>query len=167
MSKICINTKLTQDDYIKVSLLIVYSKRLFIALGIAGILMLIGVPFAAMHFSSFPTAELVCGIIFTVGFPAMTYFNARKNFRVNKRISEAVRYEMDETNIIVTGESFNSTLSWDKIYSVTENKKYVLIWLNPIVASAIPKQNFSVESLANFKEIVRKQSQLKNKLKYY
>ncbi|MFM7857429.1 MAG: YcxB family protein [Flammeovirgaceae bacterium] len=99
------------------------------------------------------------------GLPLFTYLSAKTNYKSNKRISETITYEFNDDTIITTGESFNAKLTWEKIYSVTENKNWILIWQNKQVANVIPKRDFLNNDLNKFKEIVRKQKGFKNKLK--
>ena len=74
-------------------------------------------------------------------------------------------YEFNDETITTTGESFSAKLTWDKIYSVTENKDWVLIWQNQQVANVLPKRDFLNEDLKTFKEIVKRQKSFKNKLR--
>ena len=83
----------------------------------------------------------------------------------NGRISETIIYEFDNENILITGESFNSRLSWDKIYSVTENKDWILIWQSRQGANVLQKRDFKNKDLQLLKDIVNSHSELKNKLK--
>ena len=89
----------------------------------------------------------------------------KKNYKSNGRISETINYEFDKENIQLIGESFNSTLTWEKIYSVTENKYWILIWQSRQVANVIPKRDFINGDLQTFKSIVNSHRGLKNKLR--
>ena len=109
----------------------------------------------------FPIVELTVGLFLTVILPIVTLLNARNSFKSTKRINELIAYEFDANVIQLTGESFNSTLSWDKIYDLTENKDWIFIWHNKHSASVVPKRDFSIENLSAFHVIVKNQKQLK------
>jgi hypothetical protein len=100
-----------------------------------------------------------------MGLRVTVYMNAKSSYKSDGRISETITYEFDEEKIQVIGESFNSKLTWNKIYSVTENKDWVLIWQNRQIANVVPKRDFKDGELRTFKSIIKLQSGLKNKLK--
>ena len=130
-----------------------------------GLFMLLIITFSFNDFTSFPWFQLIFGLFLTVGLPVQVYFAAKRNYKSTGRISETIAYEFDKEHIQLTGESFNSKLTWDKIYSVTENKDWVLIWQNRQIANVVPKRDFKDGQLQAFKDIVKLQSGLKNKLK--
>jgi hypothetical protein len=165
MDKIILTTKLTIDDYIKVNYHLLYRKSSIKFLTGIGLFMLILILFTFNSFAEFPWFQLAFGLFLTVGLPVSIYFSARRNYKSNGRISETIIYEFDKENIQLTGESFNSKLTWDKIYSVTENKDWILIWQNRQVANVVPKRDFTEGQLQAFKDIVRSHGGLKNRLK--
>ena len=95
--------------------------------------------------------------------PLMTYYAARKNYRTNKRISETIEYQFDKDSLIIKGESFNSQLTWDKFYKVTQTKNWILIWQNRQVANPIPKRDIWEGQLADLKLILN-EHKVKNNL---
>ncbi|MDL2215255.1 YcxB family protein, partial [Dysgonomonas sp. OttesenSCG-928-M03] len=56
-------------------------------------------------------------------------------------------FDIDKKNIQIVGESFNSTLTWDKTYGVTENKTYFFIWQQKNSANIIPKHFLTDEKI--------------------
>lgn len=128
--------------------------------------MLIAITFTFNSFTEFPWFQLVFGLFMTIGLPIQVYFTAKRNYKSNGRINETINYDFDSENIQLTGESFNSKLTWDKVYSVTENKDWILIWQNRQVANVVPKRDFKDGELKTFKDFVKSHSGLKNKLKY-
>lgn len=52
------------------------------------------------------------------------------------------------------GESFNSQLSWDKIYKVTKTKNWLLIWQNRQIANPIPIEDIGEEQISDLKKIL-------------
>ncbi|MDD3489913.1 MAG: YcxB family protein [Paludibacter sp.] len=165
MDKITLTTKLSFNDFIKVSYHLTYRKLSVKLMTVFGLMILLLVPFSNNYETEFPWFLLFFGFFISVGQPIILYFITKKNYMSNGRISETIIYEFDYESILVTGESFNSRLTWDKVYSVTENKDWILIWQNRQSANVLPKRDFKNEELQLFKEIVNSHSELKNKLK--
>lgn len=165
MDKITLTTKLSLNDFIKVSYHITYRKLSMKFMAGFGLFILLLVPFANNYDTEFPWFLLLFGLFLSIGEPILIYFSAKKNYMSNGRISETIIYEFDAENILITGESFNSRLSWDKIYSVTENKDWILIWQSRQGANVLQKRDFKNEDLQLLKDIVNSHSELKNKLK--
>lgn len=164
MTSINITTRLSIDEYIRVNYHFHYRKwevKGMTCLGIFLIFLALSTPTSSNNSS---WVLLIFGLLMTVGLPAQVYFTAKSNYKSDKRISEKIDYQFDSEEIRVSGESFNSRLTWDKIYSVTESKDCVLIWQNRNIANVIPKRDFKNDELELFKEMVKKAG-LKNDFK--
>ncbi len=165
MEKINLTTKLTLDDYIKVNFYMVYRKgavKLFTAIGIFYLCISI-IGFSYGH--SFPWGLLCTGLFFILLIPTMTYILARRAYSLHSRMTETMIYNVDETHIQLTGETFNVQFTWDKILGVSETKNWVLIWQNKYIANVLPKRDLSIGDLNTLKYIVRLHPSLKNSLK--
>ena len=103
--------------------------------------------------------------VFFVGFlPFVVKMSVKRNYNSNSALREKITYSFEEQQIQMTGESFNSTLSWEKVYRVTESKNWVLIWQSRQIANAIHKRAFSDEELLAFRHMVESKKGLKKKL---
>ena len=165
MDKIILTTKLSIEDYIKVNYHLFNRRwpiKVLTGIGIFLILISLITLFSGDNSSWF---LLILGLFFSMGLRVTVYMNAKSSYKSDGRISETITYEFDEEKIQVIGESFNSKLTWNKIYSVTENKDWVLIWQNRQIANVVPKRDFKDGELRTFKSIIKLQSGLKNKLK--
>ena len=148
-----IKTKLTQKDFINVSFFLLLRKR--------SIKILIGI-FFVFILSTFislfsPKTELMQALfplLFIAAVPLLIYFGAKRNYASNKRISESIEYKFEKDALIITGESFNSQLSWDKIYKVTKSMNWLLIWQNAQIANVIPKRDVWQSHLDDLKDIL-------------
>jgi len=158
-----VTTKLTVDDYIKVNYHMVYRKWAIKGMVGFGIFFVLLSLFTLVS-GDFSWFLLIFGLFLTVGLRTQVYFAAKRTYKTDGRISENLEYLFDNKEITITGESFNSRLTWDKIYSVTENKDWVLIWINRQIANVVPKRDFKNGELQAFKAIVGSQTGLKNKL---
>lgn len=158
-----ITTKLSPDDYVKVNYYMLYRKWAIKAMTGFGFFFIFLSLFtlASGNFSWF---LLILGLFFTAGLRVQVYFAARKTYKTDGRINEQIEYLFDDNEIKITGQSFNSRLTWEKIYSVSENKDWILIWQNQHIANAIPKRDFKENELISFKQIVNGQTRLKNEL---
>ena len=166
MDSIKVKTQLTQNDFIKVSFHMLYRKpfiKIFTVIWVLSLLTSIPTLFTSSIADI--GVQFILVFILVFGVPVFTYISAKTNYKANKRISETITYDFNEDTIITDGESFNATLTWDKIYSVTETKNWILIWQNKQVANVIPKRDFLQDDLKTFKDLVRNQKGFKNKLK--
>ncbi|KAA3437081.1 YcxB family protein [Rufibacter hautae] len=167
MDKLTLSTQLSEQDFIKANFYLYFKKwnsRFIFGIGILALLSVLFL-YVTGALNEIPWIGLAFGLYFTVGIPGHIYYAAKKGYKTNKRVSEPLLYQFDQDNFQITGESFESRLSWDKVYSVTETKSWVLIWLTPQVANIVPKRDFSPEQLRLFKALVKEQKGPKNKLK--
>lgn len=162
-----IETHLSQKDYIKVNFYFTYRKisiKLFTGIG-AFVLFISIVNIIIDRYPSFPTGELIFGIVFVFGIPLLTYLSAKRNYKTNARISEKITYSFDPEMIKVNGESFNSEMTWNKMFKVTESKDWMLLWQNRQVANIIPKRDLNIEQLNELRSIISSIPGLKSKMK--
>ncbi|MBC3541124.1 YcxB family protein [Rufibacter sediminis] len=168
MDRISLTTQLSEQEYIKANLYLVYRKwtgKFFLGMGLFTLLCVLFLYFTGA-LTDIPWVGLLFGFYFTLGFPGQIYFAAKKSYKTDKRVSEPMVYDFNRENIQITGESFQTKLSWDKVYSLTESKAWVLLWSTPQVANIIPKRDFSPAQLRFFKEIAQAQKGPKNFLKF-
>lgn len=163
MDRIILTTKLSINDFIKVNYHMLYRKWAIKGMTGFGLFFILLSLFTLMS-GDFSWFLLIFGLFLTVGLPVQVYFAAKRNYKTDGRGSETIEYLFDNEEVKIAGESFNSRLTWDKIYSVTENKNWILIWQNQQIANVVPKRDFKEDELKLFKEIVKRQIGLKNKL---
>ncbi len=102
----------------------------------------------------FSISRLTTPLIVVAFLPAVTYFAAKKNYSSNQRIQEPIEYLFEKDYLVIQGESFNSRLTWDKIYRVTETKKWILIWQSKQIANAIHKSDVWDGEMQALKQIL-------------
>jgi hypothetical protein len=83
----------------------------------------------------------------------------------NKRLSETISYEFSKELILVRGESFSSTFSWEKIPKIVINRYWILIFQSKTTANIIRRTCFNDTDLATFIEIVTSYPEIKKKIK--
>lgn len=157
-------TRLSVDDYIKVNYHMLYRKWATKGMTGFGIFFILLSLFTLIS-GDFSWFLFIFGLFLTVGLRTQVYFASKRTYKTDGRVSEKLEYLFDKEEITITGESFNSRLTWDKIYSVTENKDWILIWQNRQIANVVPKRDIKDGELQALKAIINSQSGLKNKLK--
>ena len=167
MEKILVTTQLTFDDFKKLSFHLMY--RHFVIKFLTGFGIFFTVLVILLYFlngmEDFNTSGLILGLVFTFMLPIITYRSAKTNYSSNQRVSENMTYEFDDSEISIEGESFNTTLTWDKVFKVSESKDFILIWQSRQTANAIPRRDFSNDKFVKFRQIVSGIDGIKNKLK--
>ncbi len=86
-------------------------------------------------------------VIFIVLMPLILYFTASREYDSNLRLHEKQIVTIGQSEIHIKGESFESQLSWSKVYKFTESKKYFYIWQSKNSANIIPKRCLSAEDI--------------------
>ncbi len=79
--------------------------------------------------------------------------------------SEQVKVRIDRSAFRISGESFNTQLTWDKILEVVESSDFYLLKATEGTANVLPKRAFTEEEKTEFRSIVSSIEGLKVKLK--
>lgn len=159
-----INTHLSQTDYVKANLVLLYSKWSMKFITGVGIFMFLGSLLTLFYDEQYGSGSTILVAFFIMSWiPALTWFNARRNYSTNNRISEPIDYTIENESLTVKGESFTVTLTWDKLYRVSKTKNWVLIWQSKQVANLIPRKNFDDIQIGYLKNILVKHN-VKNNL---
>ncbi len=162
--EIIINSKLEQKDYLKA----VLKKPLFLIFPVTGffmILLYVSYFIGDYSYGNPPVFQLILGLFFMIGFPSLLYYQIKKNFNSNKQVQEDIKYTFTPDIILVNGETFNSEMSWEKVYKVKESKDLIFIYQSRQIAYFIPKRYFSGQQLQDFKQMVNRMSGIKIKFK--
>jgi hypothetical protein len=163
-----IETKLEQKEFIKVMFILTYRKPLYILFTSLGFLPLLIPAFYFHEGAILPMSDiivqLICSSYFFVFLPITIYYNARKNFSTNVRIQEKITYEISESKIKCTGETFTSERTWEKLHKILELNNWIILYESRSTGSFIPKEAFG-DRLTEFKDLVRSKPFIKQKLK--
>ncbi|WP_157097870.1 YcxB family protein [Niabella ginsenosidivorans] len=101
--------------------------------------------------------------IFLVVLPVFVYVASKRDFKNNRRMHEQVEYVFDDQNLVINGESFNMTMTWDKIFRVTKTKRWILFWQTRNMASLVPLKDISAGDMLLLKKILNERG-VKNNL---
>lgn len=165
MNTIIIESKLSLEDYRKLSFQLLYKRWSIIFVTVWGFIMLF---FPFLILTILPGARiniacLVVGMIFILLYPILTYFSSKSNYAAQKRIGEAVTYTFDDETIRSKGESFESTFTWDKVYRISQTKQFLLLWESKVTAHIIPLRYCSAEQLNAIRAVASKYKNIKQK----
>lgn len=161
-----IKTKLTEKDFVNVNLVLLYKKwvmRLLTAFGLLALLIYIA-GFFVNGLMDRSLSSLIFPAMVLVGLPALTAYQAKRNYQTNLRISETITYNFSDDFLEISGDSFTSKLSWEKFYKVTETKNWILIWQNSRVANVLPKRDVWEGEQHQLKELLTRHN-VKSNLK--
>jgi hypothetical protein len=169
MDNLRVTTKLTFEDFRKVNFYFLYRKtgtKVSLAIG-AILLLIIGFSYLTEmpFFNQFPAIPFALALAMTILPPYSVFRTARKNYESNKMINEKIEYEFDKDQISISGESFHSKFSWDKIYELSTTKSWFLIWQTRQVANVIPRRDISDNQIETIKGLVKDIPQLKKSFK--
>jgi len=163
IKQMSIKTKLTEKEYVKASLATATARpNTRFILGIFGFIILVNIIMGISRGATTISSLLPPIIIFSI-FLAIFYFGIKKGYSKNKRISELIEYTFDNSNLLISGESFKTELSWNKIDRVSKSKSWLLIWQNRQSANAIPMKDVFEDDLTKLKTILTN-NQVKNNL---
>lgn len=163
-----VTTRLELKQYTRLLYYLTYRKKAIIFMTGLGLYLMI--PSVLMFLGVYtggkgePYPQLIIGFLMAIVLPISIYFQAQKNYKGNKRLAENVKYIFNQDTVQIEGESFNSTLSWNKMHKVVEIKNWILIYENPQIAMFISKSSFTAEQLKEFKSLLRTIDGLKVKL---
>jgi hypothetical protein len=149
-------TKLSEADLIRFTFYTFYKNwiiRFITVMMILSIIIRIIYPKAIKNDTSVNTALV---LIFLIVLPILIYVKAKRNYNTNQRIRERIEYEFSDTDLKIAGESFNSTMSWDKVFKVTKTKRWVIIWQTKYLANIIPIQDIWQGEMERLKEILQR-----------
>jgi len=162
-----IDTNIKLKDYIKLMYILTYRR---IGMKFASILGIFLFAFCIMYFigiiesSEFPWLPIAYSAIIIIVMPLSIYYSAKNNYKTNARLQEKITYEISDELIRITGESFNSEMTWEKTYKVLELKNWFLFYQNKLVANIIPKESVGNQT-QELRAIIKRQninSKLKN-----
>ena len=154
-NSIVIKTKMTQQDFIGANIALAYrriSTKIITAIGV----LLLGyiIYLSILYPGATDTYEFIVPIGLILLPVILSYLTARLNYNTSKRSSENIEYIFSDDFFSIKGESFNSQLSWDKIYKVSQTKNWILIWHNRLAATPIPKKDLLRSDIDTLKTIL-------------
>ncbi|RYE01894.1 MAG: YcxB family protein [Sphingobacteriales bacterium] len=150
-----ITTTLTEKDFIRVTFYMLYSKLLTrLITGIGVLMLLAAIAGTVVGVKNGGVFQWAFAVFMLIGIPLSTYYSARRNYVANTRISETITYGFFPEHLAITGESFQSTLTWHKVHKVSRSKNWILIWQNAQIANVIPARAIQPSELPVLRQLL-------------
>ncbi|MFD2935366.1 YcxB family protein [Spirosoma flavum] len=90
---------------------------------------------------------------------------ARSLMKKKAQITESSIYIFDETSYQLSGESFSTRMTYNKLFEVREVRDFILLRVTEGSANILPKRALSADQFTSLKQIVMAVPNLKLKLK--
>lgn len=97
---------------------------------------------------------IVVGLVLLIFFPWSVYNRNIKMFSTTK-LAEPIIYKFEKSQYSLTGESFTSNNSWEKVQKVKENADWFLIYQSKNQFSLIPKKAFTEAQYSELKTLLK------------
>ena len=166
--KINCQFKLNFKEYLKLAYIMTYRKisvRILLVIACLFLLFSLMLLIEGERMQDILYFPLLFFILMFVYIPFTIYVGARKIFRLHGHLQESVSYNFGSDRIEISGESYKSELSWDKVYKVLELNNWFLFYQNGSVANPVPKRSFAMQDIPHLRELITEQKNLKIKLK--
>jgi hypothetical protein len=116
---------------------------------------------SSITLSNYPH-RIETGTLFTAWlllFPAIIYYNSRKKFYSNGKLSNPVVFEITEEKLTITTTSSNSSRRWDDgSYLIQGTKNWLIVYKvinnRKIPLEIIPRELFTIEQLKEIQQAV-------------
>lgn len=150
-----IKTQLSEKDYLRASIHMLYRKTSTrIVTGIGIILLLLNLALMFWGIDDGSISGIIIPIILLVLSPAMVFWNVKRTYKANKRVREKTEYRFDDSNLFIKGETYESRVEWSNIPKVTVTKEWVILWVNKVQGYIIPRKDFWDGELHDLKNIL-------------
>ena len=150
MDEILFSIKLELKDYRNLNFSFLYGGRKgkIYVIGIFALLIICGYNLrylfnSGMEIKIFNLMLPLLVLIFIAINPVIIYFQTKNNFRKNKFLNAVQNYTFNESGFTVSSDSANSTIRWDNIFLVRENKNYLFIFIAKNNAFILPKKEIT------------------------
>ena len=132
MNNFSITTQLTQQEYCKLFLQLSYRQRLYQIITIMGLLLLILSVirfFVPAMLSNNMQWFLFCFSIYClVLFPVIVWLRARRIYKSNPGLHDAIRYQFSDNNVIVKGGDVETKFEWKDFARTQQTKSFLLMY---------------------------------------
>jgi len=160
MNTITFSYKLDYKSYLKVCFRQLYKSWIVWFCYLCLFLLLTSAIFDNGLTSFDPTIAIIIVAIIIAVIHLRFYGRAKIRYKTTAMAGEETFWKMDENGIEKKSTSSFSTMGWNNVYKITNDKKWIFIFYNKSVCTGFPKNLLSETQL---KEIKRKVFEIKNK----
>jgi hypothetical protein len=145
-----VNSKMDFADYRTLMLKLTYTNPIVLYVNVIGLGMLM----PSLMNGELSLTGIAIGFVF-IALPVVAIFQFRGNYNASKTLKEMASYEFDVKNIVITGETFNTSLQWSSLYKVKEMNNWFMLYTAKNVAIIVSKRSFSPEDIATLRSFAQ------------
>jgi hypothetical protein len=154
-----IKTTLTQNQFAKLTGILLLKRLQVLFLILAVIALIIGALIAMIFFHNKDAYMLVFVAVVFLGLFAFSIFNnAKRHYQNNPRIRQETTYEFSDKGVSISKEGYASTIKWNEIIRIRRKAGLILIWQNKLVANVIALKDVSPEQLSEMKSLIARKN---------
>ncbi len=154
-----IKTTLTQNQFAKLTGILLLKRLQVLFLLLAVIALIIGALIAMIVFHNKDAYMLVFVAVVFLGLFAYSIFNnAKRHYQNNPRIRQETTYEFSDKGVSISKEGYASTIKWNEIIRIRKKAGLILIWQNKLVANVIAAKDVSPEQLSEMKSLIARKN---------
>lgn len=154
-----IKTTLTQNQFAKLTGILLLKRLQVLFLLLAVIALIIGALIAMVFFHNKDAYMLVFVAVVFLGLFAFSIFNnAKRHYQNNPRIRQETIYEFSDKGVSISKEGYASTIKWNEIIRIRKKAGLILIWQNKLVANVIAAKDVSTEQLSEMKSLTARKN---------
>ena len=87
--------------------------------------------------------------LFLLYLPISVHRTAANNYKSSKSLHEDLTFEFRPETIVVSGETYNTTMSWKTLYKIKDAGDWFMLYTNKTSAIIIPKKAFDTQRELN------------------
>jgi hypothetical protein len=160
MNNFSITCQFTLKEYRKIYYRLLYGKIGMIILSIFSVLYLIGS--CILWFthnnvilnSDYYLFATMIGVL-GIWIPLFSLYTIYRNFKTAYRLNELITYNFSDEGYTSTGESFNSTVNWEKVYKVKVIKGWLILYHSRMLANIIKTERVDEEHIESLKKFLQ------------
>lgn len=154
-----IKTTLTQNQFAKLTGILLLKRLQVLFLILAVIALIIGALIAIIFFRNKDAYMLVFVAVVFLGLFAFSIFNnAKRHYQNNPRIRQETTYEFSDKGVSISKEGYASTIKWNEIIRIRKKAGLILIWQNKLIANVIAVKDVSTEQLNEMKSLIARKN---------
>lgn len=154
-----IKTTLTQNQFAKLTGILLLKRLQVLFLLLAVIALIIGALIAMIFFRNKDAYMLVFVAVVFLGLFAFSIFNnAKRHYQNNPRIRQETTYEFSDKGVSISKEGYVSTIKWNEIIRIRKKAGLILIWQNKLVANVIAAKDVRPEQLSEMKSLIARKN---------
>lgn len=154
-----IKTTLTQNQFAKLTGILLLKRLQVLFLLLAVIALIIGALIAMIFFRNKDAYMLVFVAVVFLGLFAFSIFNnAKRHYQNNPRIRQETTYEFSDKGVSISKEGYASTIKWNEIIRIRKKAGLILIWQNKLVANVIAAKDVRPEQLSEMKSLIARKN---------